>query len=172
MAKSARRYWISLGKSHAPLGRSSALFPYQVFMSVQTATASSHYRGTVCGSKSDTAVSRQAEEHNAAEKHRSALRARGSTNTAASLRDAPGSRSTEECTCAREGPREGAIFCCHFSAKQRNQLQAKIRNQKAQTYGLLIGRERSPSGFVPSGTYLGRTAVGGLLLAPGSENWV
>lgn len=44
MAKSARKYWISSGKSHSLLGHSPALFPYQAFMSLQPVTTSYHYQ--------------------------------------------------------------------------------------------------------------------------------
>lgn len=81
---------------------------------------------------------RQAEEHDAAHKHSNALRARGSPEPAASPRDwlmpeVSGSRSTVE--WAGEAARWKAMFYCHFSAKQRNQLQDKIQNQKGQTHG-------------------------------------
>lgn len=34
---------------------------------------------------------------------------------------------------------------------------------------LILGGPRSPSGFVPSGAYLGHMAVGGLFPAPASD---
>lgn len=116
-------------------------------------------------------MSRQAEEHNAVEKHRNALRASGSSNPVASLRkrlmpDASDNRSAEDRTRARETSSDIllSLFC-----KTGKPTAGQDMRLKSTDLWLILGGQRSPSGFVPSGTYLGHMAVGGLFLAPGSE---
>lgn len=68
-----------------------------------------------------------------------------------------------------EKPQVGSNILLPFFCKPEKSAAGQDTKSKNPDSWLSIGGERSPSGFVPSGAYLGQAAAGGLLLAPGSE---